>query len=72
MMPQGTNDSDLINLELQIETLIKSREMLRAENSLLREKLTKLTRVGAELRDKNKRATIKIKRIISQLRNELQ
>ncbi len=63
---------DLINLELQIESLIKSREQLQTENSSLRQKLIKLTQERAELLDKNKRATSKIKRIISQLRNELQ
>lgn len=63
---------DLINLELQIESLIKSREQLLSENSSLRQKLVKLTQERAELLDKNKRAGSKIKRIISQLRNELQ
>jgi uncharacterized protein (TIGR02449 family) len=66
------NDSDLIHLELQIETLLDSREQLRIENSSLRQKLLKLTQERAELLDKNKRAATKIKRIISQLRNGIQ
>jgi uncharacterized protein (TIGR02449 family) len=66
------NDSDLIHLELQIETLLHSREQLQIENSSLRQKLLKLTQERAELLDKNKRAVTKIKRIISQLRNGIQ
>lgn len=71
-MAQGMNDSEFIHLELQIETLIQSREQLKMENVSLRQKLIKLTQERAELLDKNKRAATKIKRIISQLRNELQ
>lgn len=65
------DNSDLINLALQIETLIKSREELRCENISLRQKLTKLTQERAKLLEKNKLAATKIKRIISQLRNEM-
>lgn len=63
---------DLINLELQIETLLQTYEKLRSENGYLRQKLIKLTQERADLLDRNKQATVKIKRIISQLRSEMQ
>lgn len=63
---------DFQNFELQIELLIQSREQLKLENLSLRQKLVKLTQERAELLDKNKRAAVKIKRIISELRNEMQ
>lgn len=66
------NDTDLINLELQIESLLQSREQLLTENLSLRRKLVKLTQERAELLDKNKKAAVKIKRVISHLRNETQ
>jgi uncharacterized protein (TIGR02449 family) len=63
---------DLINLELQIESLLQAHEKLRTENLSLRQKLVKLTQERAELADTNSKAAVKIKRIISQLRNEMQ
>lgn len=63
---------DLLNLELRIESLIQSRQKLQCENSSLRQKLIKLTQERADLLDKNQKAAVKIKRIISQLRNEVQ
>lgn len=63
---------DLINLELQIETLLQLHEKLKSENHSLRQKLVRINQERAELLDKNKKATSKIKRIMSQLRSELQ
>lgn len=63
---------DLNHLELQIETLLQTREKLLSENLSLRQKLIKLTQERAELLDKNKRAASKLKRILVQLRNEIQ
>lgn len=63
---------DFNHLELQIEMLIQSREKLLHENLSLRQKLIKLTQERAELIDKNKRAASKLKRMIVQLRNEIQ
>lgn len=63
---------DLVNLELQIETLLQTHEKLRTENGSLRQKLSKLTQERAELVDKNNKAATKIKRIISLLRSEMQ
>lgn len=62
---------DLINLELQIESLLQSHHKLLVENTSLRHKLIKLTQERAELVDKHRKAVIKIKRIVSQLRTEL-
>lgn len=66
------DSTDLINLELQIESLLQTHEKLRNENHSLRQKLVKITQERAELLDKNQKATAKIKRIISQLRSEMQ
>jgi uncharacterized protein (TIGR02449 family) len=63
---------EFVNLELQIESLLQTYEKLRSENNYLRQRLTKLTQERAELLDRNKKATVKIKRIISQLRSEIQ
>lgn len=63
---------DLINLELKIESLLQLHEQLRSENGYLRQKLSKLTQERAELAEKNEKAVMKIKRIISQLRSEMQ
>jgi uncharacterized protein (TIGR02449 family) len=63
---------DLINLELQIESLLQTHEKLKSENHSLRQKLIKITQERAELLDKNKKAVAKVKKIISQLRSEMQ
>ena len=63
--------NNLSNLEQQIEYLILSRQQLKSENLSLQEKLIKLSNEQADLLDKNKRAAEEIKRLISQLRNEL-
>ncbi len=63
---------DLISLELVIETLLQSHEKLKIENGSLRHKLVKITQERAELLDKNKKAATRIKRIMSQLRSEMQ
>ena len=62
---------ELNDLETQIEALMKSHQLLRAENHSLRQKLVKTTQERADLLDKNQKATVKIKRIIGQLRNEI-
>jgi len=63
-------EANLNHLELQIETLIKIRNHLSIENQSLRHKLGKTTHDRAVLADKNKNAASKIKKIISQLKNE--
>jgi uncharacterized protein (TIGR02449 family) len=63
---------ELINLELRLESLLKSHDQLRHENTALRQKLVKLTQERAELLATNNKTAVKIKRIISQLRSEMQ
>ncbi len=65
-------NSNITKLEIQINSLIQSRNRLNDENKSLRQKLMKLTQEKAELLDKNTRAITKVKRVISQLRDELQ
>ncbi len=64
-------DIDINSLESQVETLLSSRFQLQDEMASLRHKLAKLTQERAELMDKNRKAAAMIKRIVSQLRNEL-
>ena len=59
---------ELNNLESQIENLLKLHRQMRAENHSLQQKLGKLTQERAILLEKNQKATVKIKRIISQLK----
>jgi cell division protein ZapB len=64
--------TDLLNnLESQIESLLLVREQLKAENHSLRQKLSKLLQERATLAEKNQQAANKVKRVISQLRNEI-
>lgn len=62
---------EFVDLEAKIETLLKSRDQLKAENASLRQKLTKITQQRAELLEKNQKAAIKIRRCIEQLRDEI-
>lgn len=65
------NDVDLANLDVQIDALLRDRRNLRMENQSLRLKLFRLTQERAQLHDKNLIAASKIKRVISQLRSDL-
>jgi uncharacterized protein (TIGR02449 family) len=65
------NDTDLANLDLRIDSLLRDRRNLKVENQSLRQKLFKLTQERAQLHDKNLTAASKIKRVISQLRSDI-
>jgi uncharacterized protein (TIGR02449 family) len=65
------NDTDLANLDLRIDSLLRDRRNLKVENQSLRQKLFKLTQERAQLHDKNQTAASKIKRVISQLRSDI-
>lgn len=65
------NDLDLTDLDLRIESLLRDRRHLKGENQSLRLKLFKLTQERAQLQDKNLVAASKIKRVLSQLRSDL-
>ena len=62
----------LTSLELQIESLLQLREKLSHENSSLRSKLTKITQEKATLQDKTENATVRIKKLIAQLKDDLE
>lgn len=64
------SELDLNDLTVKIEALLRSREQLRAENLFLRQKLLKVTHERADLQRKNDKAVSKIKRLITELRNE--
>lgn len=60
------------HLELQLEALLQAHNKLKHDNILLRQKVKKLTQDKSELEERNKKAAAKIRRIISQLRSEMQ
>jgi len=65
------SDTELTNLECQVDALIHSRLQLEQENLSLRKQLTKMTQKHALLSNKVEGITGKIKRIITHLRNDL-
>ncbi len=65
------NDLDLTDLDLRIEALLRDRRHLKMENQSLRQKLFKITQERAQLQDKNLTAASKIKRVLSQLRSDI-
>ncbi len=65
------NITEVNDLELQVEHLIRATERLKAENFALRHKLANHDRERHRLQDKNHQATVKIKRIMNQLKEEL-
>jgi uncharacterized protein (TIGR02449 family) len=62
---------ELNNLEFQVDTLINNMEKLQSENQSLRNQLAVSNRERTRLKEKNQRATTKVKRIVTQLREEL-
>ena len=58
---------ELNNLEFQVDTLIRNLEKLQSENQSLRSQLAASNRERSRLREKNQRAVVKIKRIITSL-----
>ena len=65
------NIAELTDLELQIDHLIHSIERLKAENLSLRQKMGSSIRERTRLKEQNQNVTVKIKRIIHKLREEL-
>ena len=66
-----TPELDINRLSAQVEVLLKSRDQLRLENLSLHQKLVKLTNERAILADKKQKAADKLKRIISQLKDQI-
>lgn len=62
---------ELNNLEFQVDTLINNLEALQAENQTLKNQLAISNRDKTRLKERNERAATKIKRIITQLKEEL-
>ena len=71
-METTINYNDLTNLELKVDHLLTDRTKLITENQSLRQQLSKITQERAHLTDKNKRAMVKVKTIIAQLKEETQ
>lgn len=62
---------ELNNLEFQVDALISNLEKLQRENQALRGQLASSNRERTRLKEKNHKAATKIKRIITQLKEEL-
>lgn len=61
---------DLTNLDRKLEYLIHLKKQLEQENRSLKKKLTVVTKERAMLVEKNERARSRIKRALSNLRND--
>ncbi len=62
---------ELNNLEFQVDALLTNLENLQRENHTLRGQLASTNRERTRLKEKNQKAATKIKRIISQLKDEI-
>lgn len=65
------NTAELHDLELQIDSLLDSLTRLKTDNQALRSQVNTNARERSQLQEKNQEAAMKIRRIISQLREEL-
>lgn len=70
-METNLNYNDLGHLELKVDHLLSERTRLVSENQSLRQQLLRVTKERATLADKNKRALVKMKAILSQLKEEI-
>lgn len=61
----------LNDLEYQIDTILKSLERLKAENTSLRHRLNISVREKSQLQERNQRAANKVKQIMRQLKEEM-
>lgn len=68
---QSMSQFELNKLETQVETLLTTHERLARENRSLRSQLTKAMRERAHLLEQKQQAIGKVKRIITQLKEEI-
>ncbi|MFQ6274948.1 TIGR02449 family protein [Coxiella burnetii] len=68
---QPTHTLELSELEYQVDHLLRSLERLKSENNALRQKLATQVRERSLLVEKNLQAAQKIKKVITQLREEM-
>ncbi len=62
---------ELNHLEYQVDQLIDRLETIQTENQLLRVQLMHSNRDKFRIKDKNQKAVMRIKKIVSQLKEEL-
>lgn len=62
------NAVELSDLELQIDSLLNNLNRLKMDNQALRNQLAVSAHERSQLHEKNQRAAMKIRRIISQLK----
>lgn len=66
------NTVELNDLENQIDSLLENLTQLKMDNQALRNQLATSANERSQLQEKNQEAAMKIRRIISQLKEELQ
>ena len=59
----------MIEIESNIKSLLAEREQSQAENSYLRNKLTKITRENSQLNEKISKTSKNIKNLITSIKN---
>ncbi|MBM94136.1 MAG: hypothetical protein CMF51_05240 [Legionellales bacterium] len=69
--PLPTQDR-LKNITLMLDHLLDQTVLLKQENAFLKHRMAELSQARAALVEKNRSATLHIKRIIQQLKEELQ
>lgn len=62
---------ELSGLEYQVDHLLRYLERLKAENNSLRQKLSSSIRERSKLLEKNRKAAVKIKKVITQLKEQM-
>ncbi len=68
---QPTHTLELSELEYQVDHLLRSLERLKSENNALRKKLATQVRERSLLVEKNFQVAQKIKKVVTQLREEM-
>jgi len=63
--------AQLSQLEQQVEVLLNSLQYLRYENTSLKQKLKQNLQQFTELENKNKQAALQIRKLITQLKEEI-
>ena len=64
-------ESELSNLELQVDNFVKSFQKITIENNSLHKEIAHLNHDHADLLDKNKRIMESLRKIITQLQDGL-
>lgn len=65
------NTAELSDLELHIDSLLENLSRLKTDNEALRNQLAASAHKRSQLQEKHQEAAMKVRRIISQLKEQL-